>query len=633
MKAVNSSFRSTGWTRIACLALALLVVASALAQTQTGQIGGTVRDPTGAVIAGAKITIKSTNTGLTREAASNSSGIYLLPSLRPDTYQVSVDAPGFAKFAQQVQVAVGATADVSPTLAIGTTATSVEVSESAALVQVNTETQTLSQVVTAQQLSDLPTSPTRNAYALVATSGNVAEDTNSGRGAGFAINGQRSASTSILLDGAENVDAFTASVGQTVPLDSVQEFSVLTNNFSAEFGRASGGVVNVLTKSGSNQLHGSAYEYNRVSADSSNTFYNNANGIAKGVFTRNNFGFSVGGPVKKNKLFFFANTEWIRVRSAAPEGFAIVDPASYSLLAASSQAFYKQYGTMATGVQTVSKLPCGTLTCDVVNTSVPADAGGGSPQNTWMQVARVDYYLSDKTTLSGRYAGYNENDFAGTVNSSPYAGYSTGQTDFDQNIIFTATHIFKPNLVDTAKLVYNRIDGPVQPLGTAPVGPTLYTFSSTGSVGGQPLVFPGYSETTPGNSIPFGGPQNLYQVYNDMTWNKGRHEFKFGGQFIQIRDNRTYGAYENAVEILGTNQSSGLANLVAGDIYQFEDAINPQGKYPCPKNLAGVVQASAACTVTLPVGPPSFERNYRYNDGALYAQDSWKAAQSSRFGM
>src|SRR5205807_2295014 len=109
---------------------------------------------------------------------------------------------------------------------------------------------------------------------LVGISGNVAEDMTSGRGAGFAINGQRSASTDILLDGAENVDTFTASVGQTVPLDSVQEFSVLTNNFTAEFGRASGGVVNLVTKSGTNSFHGSGYEYNRVSKLSANTFNN-----------------------------------------------------------------------------------------------------------------------------------------------------------------------------------------------------------------------------------------------------------------------------------------------------------------------------------------------------------------------
>jgi outer membrane receptor for ferrienterochelin and colicin len=112
----------------------------------------------------------------------------------------------------------------------------------------------------------------------VGVSGNVAEDTQSGRGAGYAINGQRSANTDILLDGGENVDLFTATVGQSVPLDSVQEFRVVTSNFTAEYGRAGGGVINVTIKSGTNQFHGSVYEFNRVSALAANTYQNDANG-------------------------------------------------------------------------------------------------------------------------------------------------------------------------------------------------------------------------------------------------------------------------------------------------------------------------------------------------------------------
>ena len=194
----------------------------------------------------------------------------------------------------------------------------------------------------------MPTSPTRNPYALVGTSGNVTEDAGvvRCRGAGFAINGMRAASTSILLDGSENVDTFTAGVGQTIPLDSVQEFSVLTNNFTAEYGRASGGVVNLVTKSGTNAFHGSAYEYNRVSALSSNTFQNDETDTPKGVFTRNDFGFALGGPIKKDKLFFFNNTEWVRVRSGAPTDYTIIDPASVASLAPASQAYFASHGQL-----------------------------------------------------------------------------------------------------------------------------------------------------------------------------------------------------------------------------------------------------------------------------------------------
>ncbi len=616
---------------ISLLCVLFLFSLWAFGQREAGVITGTITDPSGAVVSGAKVTAKSIATGVTRETTTNPAGIYAISALRPDAYEVTVEAANFKKFARRVEVAVGSTNEVSAQLVVGATSEVVEVSGLAEAAAVNTANQTLSTVITGQELTALPTDPTRNPYALVGSAGGVNEDCNSFRGAtagacGYSINGLRSASTGILLDGAENVDEFTASVGQQVPLDSVAEFSVLTNNFTAEFGRASGGVVNVVTKSGTNSFHGSAYEYNRVSALSANTYQNDATDTAKGIFTRNDFGFSIGGPVVKNKLFFFNNTEWIRVRSSAPQELTILDPSSYSLLATASQNFYKAYGALAPGVTTIKTGSCGGsgLTCDLVNFAVPSDAGGGSPQNTSMEVAKVDYHLSDRTTLTGRYASYKELDFPGTVSSSPYAGYNTGQTNYDQNILVDLTHVFSPSFLNSAKVVFNRINGPVQGLGTAPVGPSLYTTTGLPAVLGEPLVFPGYVPTGPGEAIPFGGPQNLYQFYDDMSWTHGKHQFKFGGQYINIKDNRVFGAYLNAVEVLGTNLANGLADLAGGTIYTFQDAIYPQGKYPCPLNAAGVAQTSPACQISLPVTTPDFERNYRYNDVAFYGQDSWK---------
>ena len=148
-------------------------------------------------------------------------------------------------------------------LEVSTSSTTIEVTE--ATTQVNTETQTQAQMVTESQIRELP-NLTRNPYQFVALAGNVSDAGMGTRGAGVAINGQRESSTNILLDGASNNDEFSGSIGQQVPLDSVQEFSVLTSNFTAEYGRASGGVVNVATKSGSNAFHGTLYEFNRVSA-------------------------------------------------------------------------------------------------------------------------------------------------------------------------------------------------------------------------------------------------------------------------------------------------------------------------------------------------------------------------------
>ena len=135
----------------------------------------------------------------------------------------------------------------------------------------------------------------------------------------------------------------------------------------------------------------------------------------------------------------------------------------------------------------------------------------------------MDYNLSDKTTLYGRYALYSEDDFAGFVNSSPYQGYDTGQTFFNQSVTLNLTHVFTPNIVNSLKFTFNRLTN-IEPLGTNPVSPTLYTSSFAlpplpGTNGS--LVFPGYSETTPGAAIPFGGPQNVYQIYRRLVVDQG----------------------------------------------------------------------------------------------------------------
>ena len=633
---------------ISLLAIVTLFSVWAFGQAESGSINGTVTDKTGAVVVGAKVTAASADTGQARTVTTGSSGDYAITNLPPKMYDVTIEAQGFQKYTQRIRVGVGSTNEVSAKLGVTGASTTVEVTGSAEVAAVNTENQTLSTVINSKQMVDLPTL-TRNPYDLVATSGNVTEDNNSGRGAGYAINGARSSDTDILLDGGENVDLFTATVGQSVPLDTVQEFSVLTNNFTAEYGRAGGGVVNVATKSGTNSFHGTLYEFNRLSALAANTYNNDANGITKPGFTRNQFGYSIGGPIVKNKLFFFSGTEWTRVRSSSTVTQSILDPAFLALpeINANTTAFFNAYGShlrpnlsvlknvdwgTANGVQPgdpcPAPLPCNAPFGQYVQYSVPSDSGGGSPQNTYSTVDRVDYNITDKTTLYGRYALYSENDFAGTINASPYLGYDTGQTNFNQNVTINLTHVFTPNFVSSTKVVYNRLTQ-LQPLGVNPVSPTLYTSATAlpdlpGTNGS--LVFPGYSETTPGNAIPFGGPQNLYQFYEDLNWTKGKHQFKFGGDYIQTRDNRVFGAYENAVESLssGGSISQAATNLVAGQLAQFQGAVYPQGKFPCVKNAQGVPIVTPDCTLNLPVGPPSFGRNNHYNDGAWYVQDSWK---------
>jgi len=231
---------------IAAVCLLGLAAIALQAQTETGQIIGKVTDEKGAVVPGASVTIKSAATGAERTATSGDDGTYIVTNLQPGIYEVTTKGGSFAPSTQRVEITPGARVSLDTPLGIQGVSGTVTITAEGG-VAVNTSTQELSNVVSGTQVRELPTI-TRNPYALVAISGNVNPDNASGRGTGFSINGQRSASTNILLDGGENVDNFTATVGMSIPLDAVGEFRVITSNFSAEYGRASGGIVNVSTR-------------------------------------------------------------------------------------------------------------------------------------------------------------------------------------------------------------------------------------------------------------------------------------------------------------------------------------------------------------------------------------------------
>jgi len=621
-----------GWKYLVLLALTIFWATAVYAQTETGQITGTVFDATGAVVPNANVTVKNVATGVSRSTASNAAGVYVLPNLGPGDYEMTVAASGFTTTRQKVTVAVGTRVGVDAHLEVGAATTTVEVATSA--VQVNTESQTIGNTISTQQVMELP-SLNRDPYALVATVPNISPADPDGRGVGYAINGMRSASTNVMLDGVANNDEFGAGVGQAVPMDSVQEYSVLTSNYTAEFGCASGGIVNVVTKSGTNEFHGTAYEFSRVSALASNSFYNNAYGLPKGIYDRNNFGYSLGGPVKKSKLFFFQNTEWLRIRSYSSHINLVPTSQFIAASAPATQSFFQAYGKLrpdATTMTTYTKdqltalgsNPCtgsaaggacaslaGSLPMfSQVTYQTPADAGGGEPQNTYMLVGNVDYAHTEKTQMSFKYALQNLNEFAGTNAYSAYAGYDTPNTNVNNHATYSLTHTFTPTFVSQTRVSFNRQNN-TQPLGTAPVGPTLYMTSSVVSLASARVTYPGYLPWSPGSAIPFGGPQNFAVVTEDVSKVIGKHNFRFGGQYEYMRDNRMFGAYEEAVETLGSNRGKAFDNLVQGQLYSFNAAINPQGKFP-------------GQTINLPVGPPDFTRSNRYNEGALYAQDSWK---------
>ncbi len=629
----------------AALAVLILSAASLWAQAETGQITGTVTDPAGAEVANAAVEVKSTSTGTVRNIVTTGSGAYSVTNLLPGSYTITVTAAGFNKSEQQVNLQVGARVGADIKLEIGQAATTVNVAEST--VAVNTETQTLSNVITERQLKELP-NLTRNPYQFVAIAGNVSDAGMGTRGAGVSINGLRESSTNILLDGAGNNDEFGGSIGQQIPLDAVQEFSVLTSNFTAEYGRAAGGIVNVVSKAGTNDFHGTAYEFNRVSALSSNFFQNNANSQPKSTFTRNQFGYSFGGPVIKDKLFFFSSTEWTRIRSAATNYAWVPDQALISLAAPNTQQFFQTLGQLRSTASVIGTInrsnfpngdPCtsakfcvlpggGQVASNVtlfdhVAYNVPSNAGGGSPQNTWDTSNRIDYNWSDKTQIYGRYSLYSEVDQTGVLSNSPYANYDLGENQYNHNILLTAIHTFTPSLTSQSKIVFNRLTNLQQGLTSRGLVPTMYANGNGAvAIGPDNIAFPGYNPFTPGNGGAFGGPQNYLQAYEDLSYVRGTHNFRFGGSYDYIRDNRTYAAYQTAVDSLSNTQGVGsaLTGFLDGQFSKIQVAVNPQGKFPC----ASAANPTPGCTVTLPLGSPNFSRSNRYHEFALYGQDQWK---------
>jgi hypothetical protein len=663
------------------------------AQVDTGSISGNVHDTSGGMVPGATVTATNVATAAERSTKTGSGGQYTVQGLVPGNYKVRVSSPNFTTFETTIEVTVGGALTINAELQVGTSSTVIEVTAGAGT-EVNTQTQELSQLVDSAQLASLP-SLNRNPYDFVVLSGNVSNGDNtnasmdssqnlSARGVGYAINGQREAGTEILLDGVENIGVFTVVAGQTIPADSIQEFSIITNNFGPEYGRASGGVVNVDTKSGSNQIHGSAYEYNRVSALTANTYGNDSeNALAgsivapKGTYVRNQFGFTGGGPIIKNKLFVFFSEEFVRVRSTASVVDDVFDPAFLALLPSNTQAYFAKYGTgvlpttssttvgqvqaaggfgttTTGGVTTnnpipllngITPIPASTPMFDTVNYSAPFNSGGGLPQNTYDLVGRLDYNLNAKTQVFFRFARFSENDFAGSSGYSPYPQYDVGDTNFDNSALLSVNYAIRNNLLNNLKLSFTRFNVASAYDTSLTNTPNLFLQNGEQPQSMNPatnnlIQLPGLQNSTDGNGgLPFGGPQNTVQVEEDLAWTKGRHTARFGGEFTYIQLNYAYGAYQQAVEALGGDLAESLNSLVnaggvidpstgafASPMVEFDARVNG-GVLPCVLDTYGNAIQTPACTVTPPLSQASPARSYRYKDWALYAQDSFKATR------
>jgi outer membrane receptor protein involved in Fe transport len=651
----------------------VMLVGPLFAQTETGSISGTVHDPSGGVIVGAGVSAKNVGTGVERTTKTGDVGQYTIPGLPPGQYDLAINQTGFAVFKSRVDVTVGSHVTVDAALTLSEQQTTVEViAPVGGGTEINTTNSEVSQLVTAQQIEQLP-SLTRDPYDFIALAGNISNgdrgtslignpqltgggQNSADRGVGFSINGQRASGTEILLDGVENAHVFDTTVALLIPQDAVQAFRVITNNFDPQYGRASGGVVNVVTKSGTNNFHGDAWEFNRLSAYTANTFDNNASGVPKGHYTRNQFGYDVGGPIKKDKLFFYQSTEWLRVRSSASVLAYVPTPQFLAAAAANTQAYFSAYGNQNfTFISTVPKSAlnfnpglsfdnafpsASTPIFGLVNYTAPFDAGGDLPENTYTLIGRVDYNPTANTQMFFRYGRESLLALPGSIFASPYPQYGVGQSIYDNSFLLSATHTFSPNVLSTTKLSFFRDDVTQQYNLALQATPTLFLYNNA-TVNGTSVQLPGFSDFTTGSGgLPFGGPQNTPQISEDLSWTRGRHSMKYGGQFTYIQMNQGYGAYAQAVEQVGANIAGGLDNFINGALSNFTSAVSPGGQFPCAAGAyggstntkRGALILTPECTLTsFPLANPSFTRSYRYKDWALYAQDSWRVTPRFTF--
>jgi hypothetical protein len=370
------------------------------AQLTTASLEGIVRDPTGAVITGARVQVTNTATNVVTAAATDSTGRFLTPSLLPGTYQVVVQAAGFKKMERTgINLDVNQALSMELTMELGATTETIEVAAQATLL--DTTTSEMGQVVDNRSIVNLPLNE-RNSWSLVflapGVSGSVGDKYNN---VNISINGGRPGSASLTVDGIPSATPLTNPIGGFTifpSVDTIQEFKVETNNYSVEFGRSGSGIINLIYKSGTNDLHGSLFEFLRNSDLDANSFFSNKLGAGLPSFKRNQFGTSVGGPVYipkvyhgRNKTFFLFGYEGLRESSAS--NLTTTVPTALQRIGDFSQT------KAASGAQVVIYDPATTTASGTgfVRTAFP---GNVIPASRFDPVAAnvVKYYPSPNTT-------------------------------------------------------------------------------------------------------------------------------------------------------------------------------------------------------------------------------------------
>jgi hypothetical protein len=545
-------------TQISLLVFALsilcLVLSSGLsAQTSNGTLVGTVTDPTGAAVPNAKIKAVSPEYGQPLEATTDSAGTYRMDSVQPGTYAVTISAPGFADLQVTDVVMRGSiTTTVDGALQIGAVSKTVVVEASAAQT-IDTQSGQLGESLGKEEIENLPYT-SFNPAELAQTLPGVQDIPAGGsavqgftNGFGYSVNGTRPRSNNFLIDGQDDNDySISGQAFQPTNVGAIQEFTILTNSYSAEFGRGGGSVGNYIYKSGTNGVHAQAWEINSDSAFAADPAQNKINGISIPLFIENTFGFDIGGPVIKDKLFFFASIQWDRTRQrgTGPSQQFLPTAAGVTTLESLLPNPNVQLLLNSLGGLTAPELSNGTgqfqPNCvalgngrPCVNTGIFQLSGVPEAGNDRQQYYRLDWHLGPNDVLTAAYirddSTLSPDFFANPTNLPQFETLQGGPSQ-----IFRGqwTHIFSSRLVNELRFSYTNID---------------FAFAQTAATLSGPLAnIPeidfgadtGFPSLGVGSAFPQGRGHKTTQAQDALSYSVGRHTIKGGADitFLTVRD-------------------------------------------------------------------------------------------------
>jgi hypothetical protein len=530
---------------------ALAIGSVALAQS-TATLTGTVSDPTGAMVPGAAVKVHSLDTNADREVATDDSGNFVVPSLQPGNYMVQVTAAGFGTFVmQKVELAVDQRATLNVKLNLASTGETVEVTGTAPVIDASTIT--VGQVIDRRTVQEIPLNGRHFLDLTTLTPGGVTAPANGNltspsRGLGansFITAGNREDSVNFQINGVNLNDMVQNQITFQPSINTTSEFKINNSTYSAEYGRSSGSIVNVSTRSGTNAFHGEAFDYFRNNGLDARNYFNRR-GTAQATLKRNNFGGAFGGPIWRDKTFFFVSYEGLIQHQDLTLNSGV--------LTAAQRAQVVARGNPAS----VALLPLIPIANDPTGSRYIASAPG--PVTVHQGTADGLQQFGTKDTLHGFYAFQSDNRTEPNLQNNTIPGFGDHRNAHRQVLTLNETHLFSPRLVNEARIGFNRISIAFNPAFVA--NPNDYHLSTgVNSAIGIPQM------TITDISLNFGGPATFPQgrtdtlgiISNTTTYVTGKHALKFGGEFRRFLNAN----FANDTGTVGFNTTTNFINGVA----------------------------------------------------------------------